>query len=113
MLQKINNRQNDIEQYYPRNIVRIYGIEDTNPNETPHQTTLRAIQTLKDKLHLDVGISVIDIAHRTGQFLKDGDKPIICKFVTSLKRLEVIESRKTLKDTSMHFVLFKKNGFIH
>ena len=76
-------------------------MEDKNPNETPHQTTLRVIQTLKNALHLDVEIPDIDIAHRSGQFLKNGDRPIICKFETRLKRHEVIKGRKKLKGTSI------------
>ena len=95
------NRINDLEQYSRRNSIRIYGVDDRNPTETPYQTALKVADTLSSKLGLNIDFLDIDIAHRMGKFMKDGNRPIICKFVTRFKKYEVIKSRRLLKGTSV------------
>lgn len=101
VLKQQDNRLNNLEQYSRRNSVRIYGIDDRNPKETSHETSEIVANILKSKLNVDVDIQDIDVAHRTGRFLKDGNRPIICKFVTRLKKFEVIKRRRNLKGTAV------------
>lgn len=91
------NQLNDLEQYSRRNSVIIYGIDDRNSKETPIETSTKVAGILTAKLGISVELKDIDIAHRMGRFLKDGNRPIICKFVTRFKKFEVIKSRKKLK----------------
>ena len=93
------NRINDLEQYSRRNSIRIYGINDSNPSETPFETAVIVAEKLSAKLKLSIEVRDIDIAHRMGRFLKEGNRPIICKFVSRFKKVEVIKSRRLLKGT--------------
>lgn len=91
------NYLNDLEQYTRRNSVIIYGIDDRNPKETPFETSAKVAGILSTKLGISVEFRDIDIAHRMGRFLEEGNRPIICKFITRFKKFEVIKSRKKLK----------------
>ena len=70
------NRINDHEQYSRRNSIRIYGINDSNPSETPFETAVIVAEKLSAKLKLSIEVRDIDIAHRMGRFLKEICFPI-------------------------------------
>lgn len=95
---KVNEMHvNDIEQYTRRNNIRIYGIDDRDENETAEETTEKVIKFLKESLDIKAQGRDIDIAHRMGSFLEDGNRIIICRFASRMLRNEVIKRRKSLK----------------
>jgi hypothetical protein len=55
---------------------------------------------LKDKLDIDLDPTDIDIAHRMGKFIVDGNRPVICKFIYRTHKLKVISARKKLKGSN-------------
>lgn len=65
----------------------------------PHETAYTVVKFLQKYLGVTVEVRDIDDAHRIGTFLSLGNRSIICKFVTRLKKFEVIERRKELKGT--------------
>lgn len=98
---KVNERHvNDLAQYSRRNNVRIYGINDRKKNETAAETTSLVISFLKDKLNVDAQARDIDIAHRLGQFREDGNRVIICRFMSRTLRNDVMTNRKMLKGSA-------------
>ena len=88
---------NDIEQYTRRNNIRIYGVDDSNKDETAEETVGEVLKLLDRDLNLSLHPRDINIAHRIGQFQKDGNRVIICSFVSRTHRNEVIRRRKLLK----------------
>ena len=88
---------NEIEQYTRRNNIRIYGISDKKKDETAEETTGEVLKFLAIDLDLSLHSRDINIAHRIGQFQKDGDRVIICSFVSRIYRNEVMRRRKMLK----------------
>lgn len=99
---KVNEmKNNDLEQYTRRNSVRIYGLEDPKNKEEPDETAVKVIQTLNDKLHIRVDVRDIDIAHRMGAFRADGNRPVICKFVSRMLKTRIIRERRKLKGTKI------------
>jgi hypothetical protein len=94
-------RLNNIEQYTRRNSVRIYGIEDTDKDESISKSRSLVIKMLKDKLEIDIKPTEIDIAHRLGKYQEDGIRPIICKFVSRTLKKEVIGVRRKLKGSKV------------
>lgn len=92
---------NDLQQYTRRNSIRIYGIEDTIRSEQSRQTIDTVIRIIKNKLDINLSHRDIDTAHRLGQFREDGNRPIICKFVSRETKYEVIRARKMLKGTTI------------
>lgn len=92
---------NDLEQYSRRNSIRIYGLDDRNKQEDSAQTTEMLVKWFNDKLEVKISEGDIDISHRMGKFTEDGNRPIICKFVSRLLKTEVIRARRKLKGSSM------------
>jgi hypothetical protein len=83
-----------LDQYTRRNSIRIYGIDDTNKNETPADTEQKVQTFLKDKLDIDLDPTDIDIAHRIGKYIDDSNRSAICKFIYRTHKLKVISARK-------------------
>lgn len=95
---RVNEKEiNDLEQYTRRNSVRIYGINDQNRTESSRESGEAVIKMLKNKLDMPINLSDIDVAHRLGQFRKDGNRPIICKFVSRETKNSVLRNRRNLK----------------
>lgn len=101
-LQKFHeSRVNNLEQYTRNNSVRIYGLKDVDKNESADESRDLVINTLNTKLHMKIMPQEIDIAHRLGRFRTDGDRPVICKFVSKATKKKVIGLRRQLKGTSI------------
>ena len=56
---------------------------------------------LQSKLEMDVNINDIDIAHRLGKFRKDGNRPVIVKFLSRKKKNQALYKRRALKGSSI------------
>ena len=101
MVLKVQSQElNNLEQYTRRNSVRIYGVDDRDKKETCIEPARKVVKLAKDKLELDITTADIDIAHRTGAFTGDGNRPIICKFVSRITKHEVVKARRKLKNTA-------------
>lgn len=92
---------NNMEQYTRRNSIRIYGIDDQQREETYEKSRELVIKMLNDKLSINLTSKDIDVAHRLGKFLTDGNRPIICKFVRRSTKFEVLAVRRRLKGSSI------------
>ena len=91
---------NILEQFTRRNSLRIYGMHDQNKFETTEQTSELVCSMFKNKLDVTVQMGDIDISHRLGTFRPDGNRPIICKFVSREIKLRVLRARRLLKGSS-------------
>ena len=109
LLEKVNETEqvvkinamhiNDMEQYTRRNNIRIYGVDDRNKHETAEETADAVCKLIDKDLKLNLDPREISIAHRIGQFQKDGNRVIICSFVSRTIRNEVMKRRRMLKVT--------------
>ena len=90
-------QQNDLEQYTRSNNIRIFGIDDQNKEETAEETTGIVLKFLSNKLHINLRDTDIDIAHRLGKFQNNGNRPIICRFVSRNNKMRVMRNRRALK----------------
>lgn len=88
----------ELEQHGRSNTIRVYGVKDTNQNETTAQTATEVINLLENELDMTIERGDIDIAHRLGIFDINPDKnrSIICKFVRRTVKHEVIKRRRML-----------------
>lgn len=91
---------NDIEQYTRRNNIRIYGIDDRNRDETAQETTYTLLNFFRDQLSVSLKPSDIDIAHRMGRFQKEGNRIVICRFVSRSVRNDLMKKRSALKGST-------------
>lgn len=101
VLKKNEIEINELEQYSRKNNIRIYGVEDRTPRETSEETAQKVIGVLNDKLNMGLGQQDIDIAHRIGRFSTEGNRPIICRFVSRANTLRSIKRRRALKGTQL------------
>ena len=101
VLRKMEMEVNESEQYSRRNNVRIYGVEDRNAGESSEQTTEKVLALLNDKLRMSLKKADIDIAHRIGRFHTDGDRPIICRFVSRVNTIQTMKLKRSLKGSSV------------
>lgn len=91
---------NNLEQYTRRNSIRIYGLPD-DKNESVEESREQVLKMCNDKLKIKLSQVEIDIAHRLGKFTPDGNRPIICKFTSRMRKRSIISVRKLLKGTSI------------
>lgn len=97
----LNLRSDDLEQYQRRNNLRVFGIPETNGEDTDKLVT----KLFKEKLGVDVPVSRLDRSHRVGKKLgpKPGEtarpRPIIVRFTSYQDRRLVFTAKKKLKST--------------
>jgi hypothetical protein len=89
---------NNLEHYTRRNSIRIYGLPD-DKNESAEESRNKVLKMCSDKLNIKLSPIEIDIAHRLGKFTTDGNRPIICKFTSRMRKRSIISVRKLLKGT--------------
>ena len=92
---------NELEQYTRRDSVRIYGVADSERFEASSRTAELVASMMNSKLELPVSTSDIDIVYRLGKFRADGNKPIICKFVSRETKASVLKARRKLKGSAV------------
>ena len=91
---------NNIEQYTRINNIRIFGMDDRNPKENAFQCEQRVLSLLSNKLGIKLKPCDIEIAHRIGRFQKDGNRPVIVRFINRKHKMECIRCRYRLKGQS-------------
>lgn len=101
-IKSMDRRNNDLEQYTRRNSIRIYGLRNVK-KETYFDTCNKVLSLVNDKLGIKLRNCDVDMAHRIGKFNRDGDRPVICKFVQRFAKHDIIRARRKLKGT--HYVI--------
>ena len=91
-----NDKINDVEQWTRKSSVRVFGIKDTDKNETHTESEEKIVNLIENKLGVNVR-NRIDIAHRVGSFSTISDRAIIVKFKCRKEKIAVIQNRKKLK----------------
>lgn len=56
---------------------------------------------VRNKLDIQILKSDINFAHRIGAFRQDGNRPIVCKFVSRETKTKVLRTRRNLKGSAM------------
>ena len=94
-IEKLEKLQDQQEQYSRRNCLLIHGIAE----EKEEITDEVIINTLNEKLDLDITLRDIERTHRIGELKKARGKirPIIVKFVRYNDRNRVFRNKKKLK----------------
>jgi hypothetical protein len=95
-----NNKVNDLEQWTRKSSVRVFGLKDTNRNETHTESEEKVVNMVRNKLGIDIE-NTVDIAHRVGRFSLDSDRSVIVKFKSRKQKIEVMKHRKKLKGTGI------------
>ena len=99
---KLDGKINQLEQYGRRNNVRIDGIENSN-DETPAMTTKLVVQKMNDNIEgLGLQESDIDTAHRIGKEKMGNKRQIIVKFISRMKRDNLMHQKYQLKNTGIY-----------
>ncbi|KAK3921113.1 Protein unc-13-like protein C [Frankliniella fusca] len=83
------------EQYSRRKNLRIFGIEETDREDTD-----KLVIDLADKIGVSLQNSHIDRSHRVGK-VGENPRPIIVRFVSYAERREVFTSKKKLRGTGI------------
>ncbi|GFS10950.1 hypothetical protein ElyMa_003073700 [Elysia marginata] len=93
----INSKQNQTEQYLRKNNIRFFGVTD-NKNERAEETFKLVSEIIKKKLNLTQFSGLdIDKAHRVGNFQANTDRAIIARFTTHRAAELVLANRRALK----------------
>ena len=92
---------NNLEQYTRRNNLRIYGMDDRNPRESISQTAQIVVNLVRDKLDIDITADDIDMVHRLGRFTVEGNRPILCRFISRQDVLKIKQARRKCKGSGI------------
>eukprot|EP00057_Strongylocentrotus_purpuratus_P006923 XP_011661397.1 PREDICTED: uncharacterized protein LOC105436982 [Strongylocentrotus purpuratus] len=94
---KLEYAANDLQQYSRRSSLRIFGVTET-PNETTDQIVCKIAA---DQLRIALSPGDIDRSHRVGKPGGRHHRAIIVKFCSYRKRTEIIQARRSLKNTGI------------
>ena len=94
-VEKLEYTADRMEQYSRRNSIRIHGLPEVKGEDTDSLV----IETVKEKMGLDISTADIDRTHRIGAPPKQSGKvrPVIVKFVRYNDRRKIYENKKLLK----------------
>lgn len=92
----LENKIDDLEQYQRRQCLRVFGVSETDGEDTDKL----AIDVAK-KIGVDLSVNDIDRSHRIGRKETDRPRPVIVKFVSYRKRNELFRSKKNLRGTGI------------
>lgn len=74
-------------------------MEDSN-TETDAVTMKKVLKMFQEKFRIKLAEADVDIMHKLGKFQKDGNRPIISKFVSRFAKQDVAKSRRRLEGSS-------------
>lgn len=92
----LESKIDDLEQYQRRQCLRVFGVSETDGEDTDKL----AIDVAK-KIGVDLSVNDIDRSHRIGRKETDRPRPVIVKFVSYRKRNELFRSKKNLRGTGI------------
>ena len=93
----VEKRQNDLEQYTRRNIIRIFGVKE----QTNEDTDQIAVDLANEKLGFQLTKQDIDRSHRVQQKNPRKIKPIIVKLCSYRNKGCFMRNKKKLKGTGI------------
>lgn len=90
-----------LEQYTRRNNLRLFGVQESNGENTD----LLVMDVVKNTLNVNISLMDIERTHRIGRSAANTNhpRPIIIKFVSYRVRNEVFRLKKNLKGTKYYF----------
>lgn len=91
-IRQLQMKVDDLEQYQRRQCLRIFGV-----SESESENTDTIAIDVASKIGVQLTESDIDRSHRVGRRNSDRPRPIIVKFVSYRKRAEVFRNKKLLK----------------
>ena len=94
---ELNVKTDQLEMYTRRNSLRIFGIPESDRENTDD----KVIKMVTEKLSIPLQLSDIDRSHRVGAKISGKNRPIIIKFVSYRKRREIFQVKKRLKSTGI------------
>ena len=97
----LSNNYNELEQYSRKNNVRIFGVKDTNKNESAEETENLVRDLLRNRLGLNFSPGEFEICHRLGRFVVGSNRCIIVKFVRRKAKNATLYNRKKLAGSSV------------
>lgn len=90
---------NDLEQYTRKNSIRLFGIKEDVLNIEE-----AAIEIFNTNLDTAIKQDDIEIIHRVGKKIPDKPRPVIIKFVSHKKKVEIMRSKKALKGSEFFII---------
>lgn len=100
IIQKGEEKINDLEQYQRRDSVRFLGVGTDSERESSEDCEQKVLTIINKELNLGrVTSNDISIAHRVGLRNANRPRPIIVKFLSRKTKNEVIQNRRLLKGT--------------
>ena len=96
---KLETAANDLQQYSRRSSLRIFGVPETEKEDTDQIVC----GIVSSKLGISITRNDIDRSHRTGKYSQDSKhhRSLIAKFCSYRKRSEIIKARKKLKGSGI------------
>lgn len=94
--EKLVRKTDDLEQYQRRQSLRIFGVE-----ETEGENTDCIARDIAVKIGVELSDTDIDRSHRVGRKSENKHRPIIVKFVSYRKRSEMYRNKKKLKNSGI------------
>lgn len=94
---QLEEKTDQLEMYSRRNCLRIFGVEETENEDTDRLV----IEKVANKISVNLSLQDIDRSHRVGRQVTGKNRPIIVKFVSYRKRNEMFRSKRLLKQTGM------------
>ena len=91
--QLLQDKTDQLEMYTRRNSLRIFGITESEKEDTDEL----ALSVAK-KISVPLDLSDIDRSHRVGRKIPGKNRPIIVKFVSYRKRREMFQAKRKLKN---------------
>lgn len=94
---QLEERTDQLEMYSRRNCLRIFGVKETESEDTDKLV----IENVAKKISVNLTLQDIDRSHRVGRQITGKNRPIIVKFVSYRKRNEMFRSKRLLKHTGI------------
>ena len=94
---ELNNKTDNLEQYSRRSNLRIYGVMESNRENTDNLV----VNIAQEKLGVSLSPDDIDRSHRIGKPRRGKPRAIIVKFSSYKKRMEIFKNKSKLKGSSL------------
>lgn len=100
-LSRLDERQDDLEQYSRRNCLLLLGVPETDSTEDEAGTEKAALDVFVKKLDVSINAGDIERTHRLGTRKSGRNRPIIIKFWSYKSRAKIFTAKSKLKDSPL------------
>ena len=102
--EKYENKEalNELEQYTRINNVVFHGLQDLDKTETPENTMKLVADVVKKHTGIQLSKTDIDYGHRLGRFKNGKCRPIVIKFVSRDKKIQIMKMSRQLKQGKIY-----------